>query len=108
VIVQLPSSGLLYLFFGQKPSHKVLITIIDIEMQEVMTTISMDTNIYGMAVRGRTIYYCAGSKGIKMLNLRDKSISNIINSDMLGVYYVATSGILFYLYLSGLIPLLLC
>ena len=32
------------------------ITIIDIVSQEVMTTISMDTNIYGMAVRGRTIY----------------------------------------------------
>jgi DNA-binding beta-propeller fold protein YncE len=68
------------------------ITIIDIESQKVMTTISMDTYIYGMAVRGRTIYCCAGSKGIKMLNLNDKSISNIINSNMLGVHYVATSG----------------
>jgi hypothetical protein len=46
------------------------IVIIDIESQKVMTTISMDTYIYGMAVRGRTIYYCTGSKGIKMLNLR--------------------------------------
>jgi hypothetical protein len=36
-----------------------------------MTTISMDTNIYGMAVRGRTIYYCTKDKGIKMLNLSD-------------------------------------
>jgi DNA-binding beta-propeller fold protein YncE len=68
------------------------ITIIDIESQKVMTTISMDTYIYGMAVRGRTIYCCAGSKGIKMLNLNDKSISNIINSNMSGVHYVATSG----------------
>jgi hypothetical protein len=30
------------------------IVIIDIESQKVMTTISMDTYIYGMAVRGRT------------------------------------------------------
>ena len=67
------------------------IVIIDIESQKVMTTISMDTYIYGMAVRGRKIYYCAGSKGIKMLNLRDKSISNIINSNMKGVFYVTTS-----------------
>ena len=67
------------------------IVIIDIESQKVMTTISMDTAIYGMAVRGRTIYYCAGSKGLKMLNLSDKSKSNIINSNMTGVYYVATS-----------------
>ena len=34
------------------------ITIIDIESKKVMTTISMDTNIFGMAIRGRTIYYC--------------------------------------------------
>jgi hypothetical protein len=68
------------------------IAIIDRESQKVMTTISMDTYIYGMAVRGSTIYYCAGSKGLKMLNLNDKSKSNVINCSMLGVYYVATSG----------------
>ena len=67
------------------------IVIIDIESQKVMTTISMDTYIYGMAVRGRTIYYCTGSKGIKMLNLSDESKSNVINSNMKGVVYVATS-----------------
>ena len=57
-----------------------------------MTTISMDTNSYGMAVRGRTIYYCASGKGLKMLNLSDRSVSDIINSRMSDVYYVATSG----------------
>ena len=56
-----------------------------------MTTISMDTNIYGMAVRGRTIYYCTKDKGIKMLNLSDKSVSDIINSSMSSLYFVATS-----------------
>jgi hypothetical protein len=35
--------------------------IIDIESQEVMTTISMETDIYGMAVRGRTIYMAGDS-----------------------------------------------
>jgi hypothetical protein len=35
------------------------ITILDIESQKVMTTISMNTDIYGMAVKGRTLYYCA-------------------------------------------------
>ena len=72
------------------------ITIIDIERQKVMTTIPMDTYIYGMAVRGRTIYYSAGSKGIKMFNLNDKSKSNVINSDMTCVHYVATSGYKLY------------
>ena len=68
------------------------ITIIDIESQEVMTTISMDTDIHGMAVRGRTIYYCARKNGLKMLNLSDQSISDVINSNMINVHYVATSG----------------
>jgi DNA-binding beta-propeller fold protein YncE len=71
---------------------KRCITIIDIESKEVMTTISMETNIYGMAVRGRTIYYCTRNKGLQMLNLSDKSVSHIINSKMPRVYYVATFG----------------
>jgi DNA-binding beta-propeller fold protein YncE len=68
------------------------ITIIDIERREVMSTISMDTLIFGMAIRGRTIYYCTLDKGIMMLNLSDKSVSDIINSNMTGVYHIATSG----------------
>ena len=68
------------------------ITIIDIESKKVMTTISMDTNILGMAIRGRTIYYCTWSKGLKMLNLSDKSVSDIINRDMSCINYVATFG----------------
>ena len=73
-------------------TFKRCITIIDIASQKVMTTIPMDTCIDGMAVRGRTIYYCTSGEGLKMLNLSDKSVSDIISSDMSGVYYVATSG----------------
>ena len=68
------------------------ITVIDIESKKVMTTIPMDTYIYGMAVKGRTIYYCAWNKGLKMLNLSDKSVSDIISSDISRVNYVATSS----------------
>jgi gamma-glutamyl phosphate reductase len=57
-----------------------------------MTTISMDTCSLGMAVRGRTIYYCTGYKGLKMLNLSDRSVSDIISSSMSSIDYVATSG----------------
>jgi len=71
---------------------KLCITIIDIESQKVMTTIPMDTYIYGMAVRGRTIYNCAWNKGLKMLNLSDRSVSDIISSNMSYVTYIATSG----------------
>jgi DNA polymerase III psi subunit len=68
------------------------ITIIDIESKEVMTSISMGTTIYGMVVRGRTIYCFAANNELKMLNLSDKSVSDIITSNMSGVCYVATSG----------------
>ena len=51
----------------------------------------MDTNIHSMAVRGRTIYYCAVDKGLKMINLSDKSVSDVINSKMSAYDYVATS-----------------
>jgi WD40 repeat protein len=67
------------------------ITIIDIESQKVMT-IPMDTKSLGMAVKGRTMYYCTWYNGLRILNLSDISVSDIISSDMSGVYYVATSG----------------
>ena len=67
------------------------IAMIDIESQEVKATISIDTAIFGMAVRDRTIYYCTDNK-LKMLSLSDKSVSDIINSDMSHFYYVATFG----------------
>jgi hypothetical protein len=50
----------------------------------------MDTYIFGMAIRGRTIYYSAWSKGLKMLNLGDTSVSDIINRNMSDVNYIAT------------------
>jgi WD40 repeat protein len=71
---------------------KGCITIIDIESQKIMTTIPMDTHSLGMAVRGRTIYLCSWHKGLQMLNLSDKSVSDIISSNMIYALYVATSG----------------
>jgi DNA-binding beta-propeller fold protein YncE len=71
---------------------KRCITIINIENKKVMATISMDTDICGMAIKGRTIYYSTWNKGLKMLNLSDKSVSDIINREMCYVNYVATFG----------------
>ena len=73
-------------------ADNLCIAIIDIERKAVTKIISMNTAIDGMAIRDRTIYYCARNKGLKMLNLSDKSVSDIISSNMSGVYYVATSG----------------
>ena len=70
----------------------ICIAIIDIESQKVKTTITMDTHIYGMAIRGRAIYYCNGNKVLRMLDLSDRSVSDIIKSNMTRVSYVATSG----------------
>jgi hypothetical protein len=52
---------------------KQCITIINIERKEVMTTISIDTLSYGMAVRGATIFYCARENGLKMLTSHSTS-----------------------------------
>ena len=71
---------------------KGCIAIINIENKKVMATISMDTNICGMAIKGRTIYYSIWYGGLKMLNLSDKSVSDIININMFYVKYVATFG----------------
>jgi hypothetical protein len=71
--------------------NKSCITIIDIVSNEVLKTISMDTHIAGMAIRGGTIYYCTWEEGLKNLSLSDYSVSDIVNRDMNFVYYVATS-----------------
>jgi hypothetical protein len=76
---------------SSRDGNKRCIAMIGIESNEIITPIFMDTNIYGMAVRGRTIYYCTRNKGLKMLNLSDKSLSDI-NSEMSGFNYVATFG----------------
>ena len=70
------------------------ITIIDIESKKVMTTIHMHTGVYGMAVSGRAIYYCSHDNytGLHMLDLSDKSVSDIIISDKFRAFCVATSG----------------
>ena len=70
---------------------KRCIAIINIENKKVMETISMDTNICGMAIKGRTIYYSTWNGGLNMLNLSDKSESDI-NRIMCFVCYVATFG----------------
>jgi hypothetical protein len=75
------------------------ITMIDIESQEVMRTISMDTDIHGLAVRARTIYYCARKNGLKMLSLSDQSISAVINNKYMILFYLHLSVItLLHLY----------
>jgi hypothetical protein len=75
---------------------KRCITIMDIERKKVITTISMDTNICGMANSGRTIYYCGWSKGLKMLNLSDKSSVSRVRDPVLScpIWIISTPSLL--------------
>jgi hypothetical protein len=57
-----------------------------------MTTIPIDGEILGMPIRRKTIYYCTENKGITMISLTNKSVSDIISSNKSDVIYVATSG----------------
>jgi hypothetical protein len=42
-----------------------------------MTTISIDENTSGMAIRGKTIYYCTENKGVRMLNKGNYKITEL-------------------------------
>ena len=66
--------------------------MIDIDSQKVTTTLSIDGDMLGMAIRGKTLYYCTANKGVKMLSLTDKSVSDVISGNKTNVNYVATSG----------------
>jgi hypothetical protein len=61
---------------------------------KVKTTISMDADMYGMTVRGRTIYYCTENKGLKMLSLSDifLPIWNICSPSLLKKLTVIVTG----------------
>jgi hypothetical protein len=48
--------------------------MIDIESQEVTTTISMESGIISMAVNGRAIYCITMDNKLQMLNLSDQSV----------------------------------
>jgi hypothetical protein len=67
----------------------LLIKLTVLALQQDNAILPSGADIYGMAVRGRTIYYCTRNNGLRMLNLSDKSVSNIINSKLSYVCYVA-------------------
>jgi hypothetical protein len=66
--------------------------MIDIESQEVTTTISMESGISSMAVNGRAIYCITMDNKLQMLNLSDQSVCDIINFDTQHNGSVAISG----------------
>jgi hypothetical protein len=51
----------------------------NIESQKVMTTIPMDTQSRGMAVRGRTMYYSTWNNGLKMPQPPDDTATLLVS-----------------------------
>jgi hypothetical protein len=83
------------------------LTMIDIESQEVTTTISMESGISSMAVNGRAIYCITMDNKLQMLNLSDQSVCDIINFGTWHTGRVATSGYKLY-YTNGIFDTVTC
>ncbi|XP_071121518.1 putative autophagy-related protein 11 [Mytilus edulis] len=71
-------------------SEKKCITIIDLERKQIKKTISLDSYIYGIALKDNRLIYSAEDKGIRMVKLSDESISDVVREPMPSQCYVAT------------------
>ncbi|CAG2231478.1 unnamed protein product [Mytilus edulis] len=58
------------------------ITIINLETKQMIKSIALDSNIYGIALKGNQLIYASGNKGTRMINLNDESISDIVLDEM--------------------------
>ncbi|CAG2231472.1 unnamed protein product [Mytilus edulis] len=66
------------------------ITIINLETKQIMKSIALDSDIYGIALKGNQLIYSSGDKGIRMINLNDESISDLVREATTSCCYTAT------------------
>ncbi|CAG2195120.1 TIF1B [Mytilus edulis] len=66
------------------------IAIINVKRKQITKTITLDSYIYGIALRENNLIYSAYNKGIRMINLSDESITQIVQDKMPGCCYIAT------------------
>ncbi|XP_052065728.1 uncharacterized protein LOC127705449 [Mytilus californianus] len=71
-------------------SSKKCIFIIDLKKKQIKKTISLDSHIYGIASNGNRLVYSAYDRGIRMVNLYDESISDVVRDKMPRDCYTAT------------------
>ncbi|XP_052065729.1 uncharacterized protein LOC127705450 isoform X1 [Mytilus californianus] len=71
-------------------SGKTCITIIDLEKKQIKKTISLDSTNYGITLKDNGLVYSAHNKGIRMINLHDESISDVVRDKMPSNCYIAT------------------
>ncbi|CAG2215526.1 unnamed protein product [Mytilus edulis] len=68
------------------------IIIIDLEKKEIKKTISLNSNIYGIALKDNQLIYSSEEKGIRLINLNDESIIGIVRDTMPQYCYIAALG----------------
>ncbi|XP_052065983.1 uncharacterized protein LOC127705678 isoform X2 [Mytilus californianus] len=71
-------------------SDKQCLTIIDLERKEIKKTISLTSDNYGIVLKDNQLIYSAYNKGIRMINLYDESLSDIVREEMPSEGYLAT------------------
>ncbi|XP_071123278.1 uncharacterized protein [Mytilus edulis] len=68
------------------------INLIDLKTRKVKKTLKINAVNSGIAYSEDKLIYCAGEKGIQMINLNDESIVNITKTKMSSWSYVACFG----------------
>ncbi|XP_076115853.1 uncharacterized protein LOC143083476 [Mytilus galloprovincialis] len=71
-------------------SKKKCITIIDLEKKIIKKTISLNSNSDGIALKDNRLIYSGREKGIRIMNLYDRSISTIVHVKMPSDCYIAS------------------
>ncbi|CAG2194883.1 unnamed protein product [Mytilus edulis] len=71
-------------------SEELCIIIIDLKRKQIKKTISLDSFSWGIVLRDNHLIYSGSNKGIRMINLYDESISDIVRDKMPCECYVAT------------------
>ncbi|XP_052065982.1 uncharacterized protein LOC127705678 isoform X1 [Mytilus californianus] len=87
-IVYISNDNTLVVTSGE--SDKQCLTIIDLERKEIKKTISLSSDNYGIVLKDNQLIYSAFNKGIRMINLYDESLSDIVREEMPSEGYLAT------------------
>ncbi|XP_071121527.1 uncharacterized protein MAL8P1.12-like [Mytilus edulis] len=66
------------------------ITIINLETKQMMKSIALDSEIDGISLKGNQLIYSVRGIGIRMIDLTDESISDLVREALTSCCYTAT------------------
>ncbi|XP_063448795.1 uncharacterized protein LOC134728210 [Mytilus trossulus] len=66
------------------------ISIINVKRKQITKTITLDSYIYGIALRENNLIYSAKNKGLRIISLSDESITQIVRDEMPSECNIAT------------------